>query len=133
MGALRTLREHAHELTQLTGIEVEFIEEEPHICVVLKKVELPAGAFRLTHSDTLFMTDYQYPTSALDMFWTEVDVVRADGTVPENAEQIEQHASRIWRRYSWHRNGVWDPTRNGLVDHLELTIDRLCRESRVEA
>ncbi len=129
IAALLKLRQHAEELTLLTEIDVELLESPHLIYVVLKGVELPAGAFRASRSDILFQTDYQYPTSALDMFWTELDVVRPDGSVPDNADQVESHAGRDWRRYSWHRNGIWDPTRNGLLDHLELTLDRLCRES----
>ncbi len=133
-GALLKLREHASELTELTGIDLEIVEEPPtRIFVVLKKVELPAGAFRLVHSDVLFVTDYQYPTSALDMFWTELDVIRPDGSIPASADQIEQYVGRAWRRFSWHRNGIWDPRRNGLLDHYELTLDRLCREGRAAA
>jgi hypothetical protein len=133
-GALLKLRAHAAELTELTGIEVDLIEEPPtRICVVPKQVQLPAGAFRLAHSDILFIADYQYPDSALDMFWTELDVVRPDGSVPASAEQIEHYVGRAWRRFSWHRNGIWDPRRNGLLDHYEMTLDRLCREGRAAA
>jgi hypothetical protein len=133
-GALLKLREHSAELTELTGIEVHLSEESPtRIYVVLKQVQLPASAFRLVHSDILFITDYQYPTSALDMFWTELDVVRPDGSTPASAEQIEHYADRDWRRFSWHRNGIWDPRRNGLLDHYEMALDRLCREGRAAA
>jgi Prokaryotic E2 family E len=133
-GALIKLEEHCNELTELTGIEVELIEDLPaRINIVLKKVQLPPGAYRRAESDVLFLTDYQYPTSALDMFWTEVDVIRADGTIPASADQIEQYAGRTWRRFSWHRNGIWDPTRNGVLDHYELMLDRLSRDARTAA
>ena len=133
-GALLKLREHAAELTELTSVDVDLVEEPPtRIAIVLKHVLLPAGAFRLAHSDILFIADYQYPTSALDMFWTECDVVRPDGSIPASAEQIEHYVGHAWRRFSWHRNGIWDPRRNGLLDHYELTLDRLCREGRAAA
>ena len=133
-GALLKLREHASELTELTGIDVEIAEQAPtRIFVVLKTVTLPVDAFRLAHSDVLFVADYQYPTSALDMFWTELDVVGADGSIPASADQIEHYVGRSWRRFSWHRNGIWDPRRNGLLDHYELTLDRLCRERKAAA
>jgi hypothetical protein len=133
-GALLRLGEHAGELTELTGIEVDVTEEPPdRILVVLKELTLPAGAYRLAHSDVLFVADYQYPASALDMFWTEPELVRSDGAIPASAEVIEHYAGRAWRRFSWHRNGIWDPRRNGLLDHYELTLDRLCREGRAAA
>lgn len=133
-GALLKLSEHAAELTELSGVEVNLTEEPPaRIYVALKQVQLPAGAFRLAHSDILFIADYQYPTSALDMFWTELEVVRPDGSIPASAEQVEHHAGRGWRRFSWHRNGIWDPRRNGLLDHYELTLDRLSRDAKAAA
>jgi hypothetical protein len=133
-GALIKLREHSAELTALTGIEVELIEEPPpRVYIVLRKVQLPPGAYRVAESDALFIADYQYPTSALDMFWTEVQVILSDGTISASADQIEQYAERTWRRFSWHRNGIWDPTRNGVLDHYELMLDRLARDARTAA
>lgn len=133
-GALLKLREHVAELTELTGTKVDVREEPPtRIWVVLKQVTLPAGAFKLAQSDILFLADYQYPASALDMFWTELDVLRPDGSIPASADQVESYAGRAWRRFSWHRNGIWDPRRNGVLDHYELTLDRLCREGRAAA
>ena len=133
-GAMLRLGEHAAELAELTGIETDITEEPPtRILVVLKQVALPAGAFRLSRTDVLFVADYQYPASALDMFWTELDVLRPDGSIPASAEVIEHYGGRAWRRFSWHRNGIWDPRRNGLLDHYELTLDRLCREGRAAA
>lgn len=133
-GALIKLREHCDELTELARVEVELIEEPPvRIYMVLKNVQLPPGAYRRAESDVLFIADYQYPASALDMFWTEVDVIRPDGTIPASADQIEQYAGRTWRRFSWHRNGIWDPMRNGVLDHYELMLDRLSRDARTAA
>jgi hypothetical protein len=133
-GALIKLAEHCQELTDLAGVEVQVIEEPPsRIFVVLKHLTLPPRAYQMATSDVLFITDYQYPMSALDMFWTEVEVIRCDGGVPASAEQIEQYAGRSWRRFSWHRNGIWDPVRNGVLDHYELMQDRLARDARTAA
>jgi hypothetical protein len=115
---LQELHDHAQELTKATGVVVEIIERETRVYILLHNVTLPTGAFQLAETDVLFITDRQYPLSALDMFWTEVGVVRSDGSSPQNASSIETHLERKWRCFSWHRNGVWNPARNGLLDHF---------------
>jgi hypothetical protein len=124
---LRELRDHAKELTEIVGVIVEVIERE-RVYVLVRKVQLPFGVFKQPETDLLFITDYQYPLSALDMFWVEVGVVRADGSIPQNAESIETHLDRQWRRYSWHRNGIWNPARNGLLDHFAFVEARWAAE-----
>ncbi|HXG08681.1 MAG TPA: E2/UBC family protein [Gemmataceae bacterium] len=124
------LQEHAKELTETTGVQVEIVEEGSRVFVLLRKVRLPPGLFRVGETDILFITDQQYPLSALDMFWTEVDVVRPDGSIPQSAEAIETYLGRQWRRFSWHRNGVWNPARNGLLDHFAFVESRWVAEKR---
>lgn len=124
MAALDELRRHADELTEAFGYEVELIGGGLQVPVIIKSVALPEGVFSAAQADVLFLADAQYPVSALDMFWTDVGVVRADGTVPSNAEVVEHHAGRTWRRFSWHRNGVWNPAGNGLIDHFLFTLAR---------
>ena len=109
---------------------VEVVERDQQALVLLRKVPLPPGVFRLSESDVLFIADQQYPLSALDMFWTDVGVVRADGTVPKNAEVIQTYLDRQWRRFSWHRNGVWSPARNGLLDHYVFMEARWAAEKK---
>jgi hypothetical protein len=122
------LVDDAAELADVIKRPVDLIELGQQIFVVLREVPLPAGAYKVERSDALFIADRQYRCSALDMFWTEIQVVRADGTVPDNAEQIEQYVERSWRRFSWHRNGVWNPSRNGLIDHYEFMQDRFAKD-----
>ncbi len=127
--ALIKLQEHCQELTKLTGIEVELIEEPPtRIFVVLRQGLLPPATYQTAASDVLFIADYQYQMSALDMFWAEVEVIRSDGAIPTNADQIEQYAGRTWRRFSWHRNGLWNPNGNPLLDHLEFMYARFAKD-----
>jgi Prokaryotic E2 family E len=128
MTTLDELRRHAAELTEAFGYEVELVEGGIQIPVIMKAVALPEGTFAMGQTDILFLADAQYPVSALDMFWTDVDVLRADGTVPSNAEVVENYAGRTWRRFSWHRNGAWNPASNGLIDHFLFTLARLQME-----
>lgn len=128
MPDLKELHDHAKELTEITGVVVEITVRPDRVYILLRKVPLPVGLFRLAETDVLFITDQQYPLSALDMFWTEVGVVRADGSMPQSADSIESHLDRQWRRFSWHRNGGWNPARNGLLDHFAFMEARLAEK-----
>lgn len=135
----RDFFDHVKELKALTGLDIKYQFDGEDVqsidghapgrlYVVLADVRLPDGVFKVARTTTLFVGDYQYPESALDMFWTEENVVRADGGVPQNATEIEKYLDRNWRRYSWHRNGTWDPSRNGLLDHYEFMLQRFAEE-----
>lgn len=129
MSAIDELRRHAAQLTQTTGIVVNLVEESARILVILGKVPLPLGSLRLRESDMLFIADLMYPLSAMDMFWMEVEALRPDGSIPQGADAIEQYATRSWRRFSWHRNGVWNPGGNPLLDHFSFVESRLAMEA----
>lgn len=130
MSALEELHKHASELSEAIGIPAEVVEEvgTQRVFVLLSKVPLPSGVFRVDQTDVLFIGDRLYPLSAMDMFWTGVEVVRPDGSAPQSAESIENYVGRPWRRFSWHRNGIWNPGGNPLLDHFALMEDRLAKE-----
>lgn len=120
MSGLDILRRHAQELEHETGISVDVEVAGEQVLVILKNVKLPDGAYTLDSTDVLFITDLQYPMSAMDMFWTDVAVTLPDGGIPAGGESIETYGGLQWRRFSWHRNGVWNVSRNGLLDHFEF-------------
>jgi hypothetical protein len=126
--ALEELRRHAGELAQDAGVAVDIEQQGAQVLVILRDLALPAGAYNMTSSDVLFITDAQYPLSAMDMFWTDVGLLRADGSVPLNAESIESYGGRQWRRFSWHRNGLWNCNGNPLLDHLEFMYARFAKD-----
>ena len=132
MSAVDELRKHAAALTEATGVPAEVIPEQGtnRIFVLLHKVPLPTGAFKVDRSDVLFIADQMYPLSAIDMFYTETEVLRADGSVPQSADAVEQYLGRSWRRFSWHRNGIWNPNGNPLLDHFAFMETRLGQEAR---
>jgi hypothetical protein len=132
MSAADLLRQHLAALSHATGVAGDVVEADARLYVVLNQVELPAGLFKVPRTDVLFMTDTQYPLSAMDMFWTELEVVRPDGTVPQGAESIEPYIERQWRRFSWHRQGAWRPSGNPLLDHYALMEARWAVEPRQE-
>lgn len=111
---------------QALGHDVAISEEPPRFYVLISDLELPP-CYEPRTTTLMMMADYQYPMSALDMFWTDPDVRRADnGSFPQNADSIEQHISRSWQRWSWHYGG-WDPSVHSVLTHLEVFFDRLAR------
>lgn len=124
------LQRDADELAQATGCHVVIIPNDSQIAVVVARARLPEGAYTKQDSDVLMLTDYQYPMSAMDMFYMEPEVHHARGPIPPHATSIEQHAGRSWRRWSWHRNGVWKPGSDNLISHwafIEACWARECQ------
>ncbi len=128
MAAIDELRRHAQELFDATGVTTTLVENGTQIYVILNKVRLPTGAYAVDATDILFITDQQYPLSAMDMFWTELAVLLPNGSEPANASSLENYANRQWRRFSWHRNGTWNHNGNPLLDHFEFTQHRFAQD-----
>jgi Prokaryotic E2 family E len=107
------------------GQAVEVVEDGTRFYVVLSSYELPE-TYQPRVTDLMMIADYQYPVSALDMFWTEPHVRCLTGSWPQNADQFEPHIGRSWQRWSWHYPG-WSPSTHSLITHLEVYSDRLAR------
>ena len=126
--ALEELHRDASELAEQTGLQVDIEQEGAQVYVILHSLALPTRTYRVDSTDVLFITDTMYPLSAMDMFWTDPAVVRPDGSIPANAESIETYRGRQWRRFSWHRNGIWNPNGNPLLDHFEFMQARFAQD-----
>jgi hypothetical protein len=124
MSGKETLEQHAKELSQSVGIDSEVLQEVNRLFVILRKFHLPPDVSRVDYTDVLFITDTQYPLSAMDMFWTEVEVVRPDGSTYEGSDTIETYLGRNWRRFSYHRNSIWNQNGNPLMDHYVFMENR---------
>ena len=124
MSAKETLESHAAELSAAIGKTVEVIEQGNQLFVMIRDYDLPAGVAKVSTADVLFIADAQYPLSAMDMFWTDLDVVRPDGSEFENSGSIEEYVGRKWRRFSYHRNGAWNPSGNPLEHHYAFMETR---------
>lgn len=111
------LKRDAEELSQKIGHPCRLAREGGQVLVIVEGVELPPELHSETASDVLMIADVQYPASAMDMFYLEEHVVLKGRALPAYASQVEQHDSRSWRRWSWHRNGVWKPGVDGLLSH----------------
>jgi hypothetical protein len=125
---LAELRRHAAELAEAAGVHVEVEQEGSQVFVIMRSLPLPRGVYRVSATDVLFITDTQYPLSAMDMFWTDITVLRTDGSVPAGGDSIEIYLGRQWRRFSWHRNGIWNPVGNCLLDHFEFMQARFAKD-----
>lgn len=124
MTAKEILEEDVKGLETATGLKVQVAEQDNRLFVLVREYSPPKGVSRLEKTDVLFIADLQYPLSAMDMFWADVGVVRSDGSLFENSEQIEEYLNRKWRRFSYHRNGVWNPVGNPLLDHFSFMESR---------
>jgi hypothetical protein len=111
------------EEVRADGHVVEVIDEHPRYFVLVKSFELPS-AYEPSVVDLMVMTDYQYPMSALDMFWTNPHV-RLNGAYPQNADNFAEFIGRTWQRWSWHYE--WNPAAHNLRSHLEVWFDRIGR------
>lgn len=127
-GIPEILREHAAELSQQLGCGVKLEQVGAQILVVIEKAGLPAGLHTADRSDVLLIADFQYPMSAMDMFYLEEDVVPHGRPIPDYASTVEEHAGRRWRRWSWHRNGRWTPGIDDLLSHWAFVESCWARE-----
>ena len=108
------------------GFDASIVDDHPRFYVVLTDLELPTF-YDPSVTDLMMMADYQYPMSALDMFWTSPHVRRVDnGGFPQNADQLEEHIGRSWQRWSWHYAG-WNPAHHSVATHLDVFFDRLAQ------
>jgi hypothetical protein len=68
--AFEELQADVAELQQVTGLTVDIVPVGIQVFLILRRVLLPPGAYRVAATDVLFITDQQYRLSAMDMFWT---------------------------------------------------------------
>jgi hypothetical protein len=121
MTLLPKLEKEIAELRETFTIEI--IEDPNFVNLIFKEFPLGEG-FNMTTSDLLLRVPRSYPDTGPDMFWTEPTLIFANGQIPQAAESIENHISRSWRRFSWHRQ-PWNPTIDNLHGHIEFIKRRL--------
>ena len=114
------------ELLHLLGYEVELTQEGQRVYVLFKNFEL-GPKFVPSRSDLLVYTSIEYPNAGFDMFWVDPVVKLANGGVPQGGDQIESYLGRQWRRFSWHLNRSWNPSKDSLrtwISHVEARLSR---------
>jgi len=108
------------------GHQIEAVQDGVRYYLIFRNYALPDQGYVPAVTDVMLMTDYQYPASRMDMFWTDPAVKLPSGAWPQNANQFEAYCGRNWQRWSWHYS-VWDPARHSVRTHLQVVIDRLAR------
>jgi len=103
------------------GHSVTIVEEHPRYFVIIQGLALPS-LYEPETTDLMVIADYQYPLSALDMYWA-CPAVRINGAFPQGADQFSDFIDRKWQRWSWHY--TWNPSVHSLRSHLEVFFDRL--------
>ena len=94
---------------------------------VIHGYRVPPG-FSRQATVLLIRAPMSYRNGRPDMFWTDIDLLLANGTAPQNADSIERYLGRDWRRFSWHPQN-WNPGADDLRTYLEFIAARL-RQAR---
>jgi hypothetical protein len=103
---------------------IEISEDANVVYVSISEFPLGEGYTKKT-STLLLQIPRSYPDAGPDMFWVEHDITLDTGVVPQAAESIESYLGQTWRRFSWHRQGGWNPTVDNLHGYVEFIRRRL--------
>lgn len=107
------------------GYKVDVHDKGNLAYAVFEDLELPKGVFNHDATEMLVLVPPPYPMGAMDMFYTRPDLKLAKGAIPKQAESVEQHLDRQWRRFSWHYNRPWNPAVDDLLTHVSFCEQRL--------
>lgn len=125
------LQELNHDLEELKdrGLVFEVIEEGVKIYVLFKDFPLPQNVYNIDKTNLIIFTSNQYPNAGFDMFWVDENLTLKNGNTPRQAEVIELHLNRRWRRFSYHPYNTkpWDPSDDNVSTFIEHVMQRLRR------
>lgn len=110
---------------QTEDLVVQVVEDGTRFYILFKDFALP-DCYVPDRTTMMFVADYQYPMSALDMFWTYPHVRLTNGAWPQSADQFMDFINCSWQRWSWHHAG-WNPAVHTVETHLEVCRDRLLK------
>lgn len=105
------------------GLDASVVLVGTMTAVIIGGYPLPKGWSKPT-SQLLIKVPQSYPNGKPDMFWTNVDLTLADGTIPEKADRVEMINGKQWRRFSWHPS-KWNPGTDDLTTFLQFINQRL--------
>ena len=101
-----------------SGYKVEIVEADGIVNLIFEDYSIPP-VYNKQYTTLLLRLPMSYPNGNPDMFWTDTDLLCANGQTPNNAGQIETHMGKQWRRFSWHPQG-WNPGTGTLCMYLEF-------------
>jgi len=125
------LRELNHDLEEIKnrGLVFEVIQEGEKINILFTDFPLSPNIYNIDKTDLLIFTSNQYPNAGFDMFWVDENLTLKNGSVPKQAEVIEVHLNRRWRRFRYHPYNTrpWNPSDDSVGSFIEHVIQRLRR------
>ena len=89
--------------------------------LLIEDFGIPAG-FTSSKADLMVLMPLGYPASALDMFYLDPPIGKANGR-DAGALAIETHFGRRWQR--WSRHYHWNPGEDSLIRHIEYVKSEL--------
>lgn len=95
------------------------------VMLIIDSYPLPAGWSKNT-TQLMLKLPVSYPNGKPDMFWTDEDLLLANGDVPHKGDVIEEVDGRKWRRFSWHPKS-WTPGRDDIHTFLAFVDRRLAQ------
>jgi len=107
------------------GYQIEVVEAEGWINVLLRAYPVPVG-YSQSSTELLVKLPVSYPNGRPDMFWTDQELVLADGSIPKSADGVESALGKSRRRFSWHPQN-WNPGTDSLLTYLEFINARLAK------
>lgn len=103
------------------------LESPGEYLLIFSAFPLPNGKYNMATTRLMLRVPFGYPNAALDMFYTQPDLLLASGAVPRQAQVLETLPGGVWRRFSWHRNAPWNPGRDNLLSFVSFVEDNLAR------
>lgn len=115
------------EVLKERGFNYELAEDGPKVYIVFKDFPLPSGLYNMEKTDLLIFTTPHYPNAGFDMFWTDQALTLKNGGIPKQAESIESHLGKSWRRFSYHPYNPkpWNPSEDNVINFIEYVQQRL--------
>lgn len=106
------------------GIPHQVLTEGGMVCVLFPGWQLPPG-LNVSQTDVLLCLAPGYPDIPPDMWWTDPEVLRSDGSTIQATEVRQVLVGRTWQRWSRHfQAGQWQSG----VDSLESFLARIRHE-----
>lgn len=123
-------QELSRDLEQLRalGYAVEGVTELPgETLVVFSAFKLPDGKYNMETCRLLVRVPQGYPNAAIDMFYTQPNLLLASGAPARQSDVLEELGGAVWRRFSWHRNVAWKPGVDTLTSYASFIEDNFAR------
>lgn len=108
------------------GYVFEVKEDANKVYVEFEDFTIHSDKYNLTTTPLLIFTTSLYPKANFDMFWTDEKLTLKNGNPPKNAEVIENHLGKRWRRFSYHpyNSKPWNPALDNVSSFIEHVQER---------